>query len=412
MAAESGARPVDGTAARAVGRRALLGAGGLAALAGGGALVLAPGGGAPGPPAPAVRPGDGSAVPFHGPHQAGILTPRQSHVRLTALDLLPGADRPRTADLLRAWSAAAGRLSRGRPDPGDAAPAGDPASLTVTFGFGSTLFDRLGLTADRPPALAPLPAFPGDELDPARGGGDLFVQIAADDPLVVVQALRTVRRLARGTAGTRWLMAGFTGGPGSATPRNLMGQPDGTGNPDPADPAQRSRILLSGPGTPAWLVGGSYAVVRRIRMLLDHWEGLPPEHREQAVGRRVADGAPLTGGTEHTPADLDAARPDGVPVIAANAHIRLAAPASNGGATMLRRSWSYFDGLRPDGAPDAGTLFVAWQNDPRSAFVPVQRHLARTDALSRYVVHESSAVFAVPGGAEPGDWVGRALFAP
>ncbi|MFB8303047.1 Dyp-type peroxidase [Kitasatospora purpeofusca] len=411
MAAESAARPVDGAAAPAVGRRRLLGAGGLAALLGGGALVLNSGG-APAPAVPALRPGRGTSVPFHGAHQAGILTPRQSCAQLLALDLLPDADRRRTADLLRAWSAAAERLSRGRPDPGDAAPPGDPASLTVTFGFGSTLFDRLGLTAVRPPALAPLPAFPGDELDPARGGGDLFVQIAADDPLVVVQALRTVRRLARGTAGTRWLMAGFTRAPGPATHRNLMGQLDGTGNPDLADPAQRSRILLSGPDAPAWLAGGSYAVVRRIRMLLEHWEGLPLEHREQAVGRRVADGAPLTGGTEFTPADLDAARPDGVPVIAANAHVRLAAPASNGGATMLRRSWSYFDGLRQDGTPDAGTLFVAWQNDPRSAFVPVQRRPARTDALARYVVHESSAVFAVPGGAEPGDWVGRALLAP
>ncbi|MFF2043553.1 Dyp-type peroxidase [Kitasatospora sp. NPDC058170] len=179
-----------------------------------------------------------------------------------------------------------------------------------------------------------------------------------------------------------------------------------------ADPVQRARIVVTAPDAPGWLAGGSYVVVRRIRMLLDHWDTLPLDHREQAVGRRVADGAPLTGGTEHTPADLGAARPDGVPVIAANAHIRLAAPASNDGATMLRPSWSYYDGLRPDGTPDAGTLFTAWQADPRTGFVPVQRRLARTDGLGRYVVHEASALFAVPGGVEPGDWVGRGLLAP
>ncbi|WP_420081533.1 hypothetical protein ACN6AT_30570 [Streptomyces sp. JL4002] len=103
-----------------------------------------------------------------------------------------------------------------------------------------------------------------------------------------------------------------------------------------------------------------------------------------------------------TPADLAATRPDGVPVIAANAHIRLAAPASNGGASMLRRSWSYRDGLRSDGAADAGLLFTAWQPDPRTGFVPVQHRPSRGDALSRYLVHEASALFVMPGGSRPG----------
>ncbi|MFC6512582.1 Dyp-type peroxidase [Streptomyces goshikiensis] len=412
------------------GRRAVLGAGGLAALAAGAAVLTT---------ADARTPGDdreaaaGGAVAFHGPHQAGILTRRQSHAHLAALDLAApavapgagagagtGAGRAGAAALLRTWSAAAARMTRGEPpvdggaDTGVALGAG-PAALTVTFGLGPGFFDRAGLTAARPEALAPLPAFPDDELDPARGGGDLFVQVAADDPFVAVHALRTLQRLARGAASTRWVMSGFTRSAGG-THRNHMGQLDGTANPAPAtDPAQRARILVtgsgsgSGSGVPGWLEGGSYVVVRRIRMLLDHWEGLPAQHREQAVGRRVADGAPLTGGAERTPADLDAARPDGVPVIAANAHIRLAAPRSNAGATMLRRGWSYYDGLRPDGTPDAGLLFVAWQADPRTGFIPVQHRLARGDALARYVVHEASALFVVPRGAAEGEYVGQAL---
>ncbi|MFJ4338306.1 hypothetical protein [Streptomyces sp. NPDC088915] len=98
-----------------------------------------------------------------------------------------------------------------------------------------------------------------------------------------------------------------------------------------------------------------------------------------------------------------------MPVVAANAHVRLAATAVHGDAPVFRRGWSYHDGIRPDGTPDAGLLFTAWQQDPRTAFVPVQRRLARGDALSRYLVHEASAVFAVPGGVRPGGFVAQAL---
>ncbi|MFG2292329.1 Dyp-type peroxidase [Streptomyces sp. NPDC048603] len=388
-------------------RRMLFGAGGAAALAAGGAATAA-----------ALRDGGDRAaapdpvVPFHGPHQAGILTPRQQHVRLAAFDLGTRTDRGRAAALLIRWTTAAGHLTRGEALPPELEPPGSraaetgvlagsgPARLTLTFGLGHAFFDRTGLTAARPEALAALPAFPEDRLDPARGDGDLLVQIGADDPFVTAHVLRTLQRLARGEAALRWTMTGFTAADGR---RNLMGQVDGTNNPD------ARRALLSGPGVPAWLAGGSYVVIRRIRMLLDHWDTLPPTHREQALGRRTADGAPLTGGTEHTPVDLAAVRPDGVPVIATNAHIRLAAPASNNGATLVRRSWSYHDGPRADGTPDAGLLFTAWQPDPRTGFVPVQHRLSRGDALSRYLVHEASALFAVPGGISPGGYVAQAL---
>ncbi|WP_328297381.1 iron uptake transporter deferrochelatase/peroxidase subunit [Streptomyces sp. NBC_00435] len=412
----------DPTGRRLLGRRALLGAGGLGVIGAGvgaGAAVLATA------PTDATRPARSRSIPFHGTHQAGILDPRQVHARLAAFDFGARTDRGRAAALLLRWSSAAERLTRGEPVGEELSPPGSratdtgpalgsgPASLTLTFGLGPTFFDRVGMAAARPGALAQLPDFPDDELDPARGGGDLFVQIAADDPLVTVHALRTLQRLAQGEAKVRWTMAGFTsspeGTPAGGTHRNLMGHLDGTANPDPADPDRLARIVVSDPAAPAWLTGGSYLVVRRIRMLLDHWDTLPPAHRDQAVGRRASDGAPLSGGAEHTPADLAASRPDGVPVIATNAHIRLAAPATTGGATMLRRGWSYHDGLRPDGTPDAGMLFLAWQADPRTGFVPVQHRLARGDALARYTVHEASALFVAPGGAAPGQYVGQAL---
>ena len=155
--------------------------------------------------------------------------------------------------------------------------------------------------------------------------------------------------------------------------------------------------------------GGSYAVVRRIRMLLDDWDRLPRHRQERVIGRRKDTGAPLSGGGEATRPDLSAAGPDGTLAIAGDAHVRVSAPESNGGATMLRRSFSYDDGLRPDGAPDAGLLFVAWQADPTAGFVHVQRKLDGADGLTRFIRHESSAVFAVPGGAAPGGSVARSL---
>lgn len=395
-----------------------LGAGGATWLTGRGDGTNGPGGGPVGEPA--LSSVGTAAVPFHGPHQPGITTPLPAHGQLIAFDLAPGADRRQAAALLRRWSQEARRLMAGEPaeeDTGIALDAG-PSSLTVTFGFGHDFFDTVGLPEARPRALRPLPDFSADALVPEQSGGELWIQLGADDALVAFAAQRALRRAAGDTVRLRWQMTGFNRTPGAtARPmsmRNLMGQVDGTNNPRPEDPDFEQRIFVPtvGEGTdndPAWMAGGSYAVVRRIRMLLDAWEEEPRETQERIIGRRKSDGAPLSGGEETTPVDLEARAEDGSPVIAANAHVRVSAPESNGGAAMLRRSFSYHDGYRDDGAPDAGLLFVCWQADPHRAFVPVQRKLDRGDALSRFIRHESSALFAVPGGAEPGGYVGQAL---
>ncbi|GLF95772.1 iron uptake transporter deferrochelatase/peroxidase subunit [Streptomyces yaizuensis] len=406
-----------------VSRRRLLrtagaaGAGGLALGAAGGAVAAAAGG----DPAPTALASVGAtAVAFHGPHQPGITTPLQAHGHLAAFDLAPGAGRKEAAGLMRRWSALATELMAGEPagtgDTGVALDAG-PSSLTLTFGFGHGFFDRTGLTDRRPGGLDPLPLFSADRLDPRRSNGDLWVQIGADDGLVAFHALRAVQRAAGDAARVRWQMTGFNRSPGATarpmTTRNLMGQVDGTNNPRPSDPDFTRRIFVppaASPGAPdAWLAGGSYAVVRRIRMLLDDWEGLDPREQERVIGRRRADGAPLTGGTETTPLDLHRLGPDGLPVIPANAHARISAPEQNSGAAMLRRPFSYHDGIGPDGTPDAGLLFVCWQADPLRGFVPVQRKLDRGDALSPFVRHEASGLFAVPGGAGRGEYVGQRL---
>ncbi|MFE2179924.1 iron uptake transporter deferrochelatase/peroxidase subunit [Streptomyces sp. NPDC059455] len=400
-----------------ISRRRLLGSAGAAGAAG---LVA---GGAAGAyaseatreaPAPLSSLG-ATAVPFHGRRQAGITTPLQAHGHLLAFDLAPGANRKAAAALLRRWSRTAKELMAGEAPPDDTGIALDagPSSLTVTFGFGRTFFGKAGVEDRLPEALAPLPDFVSDALDPKRSDGDLWIQIAANDALVAFHALRALQRETADTARPRWQMNGFNRSPGATgrpmTTRNLMGQIDGTNNPKPADDDFERRIFVPERGEPAWMAGGSYAVVRRVRMLLDSWDHLSLERQEKVVGRRKSDGAPLSGGTESTPVQLDKVDKNGALAIAGAAHVRVAAPASNQGAAMLRRPFSYHDGFRDDGAPDAGLLFIAWQADPMKGFVPVQRKLDLGDDLSRFLRHEASALFAVPPGCAPGEYVGQAL---
>ncbi|MFF5423482.1 MULTISPECIES: iron uptake transporter deferrochelatase/peroxidase subunit [unclassified Streptomyces] len=408
---------------RLLGTVGAAGAAGLAIGAAGGAGVSAAvsdggSGGASGPGgAPALSTVGATEVMFHGKHQPGITTPSQARGHLVAFDLAPGAGRKEAAALLRRWSATAKALMAGEAPAGDTGVALDagPSSLTVTFGFGRTFFDRTGLTARRPAELDPLPAFSSDALDPRRSEGDLWVQIGADDALVAFHALRALQKDAGDAARVRWQMNGFNRSAGATakpmTARNLMGQIDGTGNPKPDEPDFDRRIFVpaGAPGGQEWMASGSYAVVRRIRMLLDDWEKLSLEKQEKVIGRRKSDGAPLSGGTETTELDLNKLGPDGRPVIPDNAHARISAPEQNGGAAMLRRPFSFHDGIAPDGIPDAGLLFVCWQADPLRGFVPVQRKLDRGDALSPFIRHESSGLYAVPGGAAEGEYVGQRL---
>ncbi|MEU6590900.1 iron uptake transporter deferrochelatase/peroxidase subunit [Streptomyces sp. NPDC046881] len=405
--------PVPGTGG--ISRRALLGTAGATGLvlgAAGGAVGYAA---APAGATPLTSVGSDRAM-FHGKHQPGITEGLQARGHLVAFDLAPGAGRKEAAALLRRWSATAERLMAGEDAPhGDTGVARDagPSSLTVTFGFGHGFFGRTGLEKQRPAALDPLPAFSSDQLDTSRSDGDLWVQIGANDALVAFHALRAIQKDAGSAARVRWQMNGFNRSPGATahpmTARNLMGQVDGTRNPKPADADFDRQIFVPASGAPAWMANGSYAVVRRIRMLLDDWEKLSLAAQEQVIGRRKADGAPLSGGDETTPMDLEKTDAHGDYVVPRNAHARITRPDQNGGAAMLRRPFSYHDGIDADGTPDAGLLFVCWQADPLRGFVPVQRKLDRGDALSKYIRHEASGLFAVPGGAAKGEYVGQRL---
>ncbi|MDN0199385.1 iron uptake transporter deferrochelatase/peroxidase subunit [Streptomyces sp. S.PNR 29] len=398
-------------------RRRLLGTAGATGLvlgAAGGAVGYAA---APSEATPLASVGADREM-FHGKHQPGITTALQARGHLAAFDLAAGAGRKEAAALLRRWSETARRLMAGEAaahDDTDVARDAGPSSLTITFGFGHSFFTRTGLEKQRPVSLDPLPDFSSDHLDKSRSNGDLWVQIGANDALVAFHALRAIQKDAGSAARIRWQMNGFNRSPGATahpmTARNLMGQMDGTRNPKPTDGDFDKRIFVpeSGGNDPSWMANGSYAVVRRIRMLLDPWEKLSLKEQENVIGRRKSDGAPLSGGTETTEMDLEKTDKAGNLVVPINAHARITRPDQNGGAAMLRRPFSYHDGFDGDGVPDAGLLFICWQADPLRGFVPVQRKLDRGDALSPFIRHEASGLFAVPGGAAEGEYVGQKL---
>ena len=370
--------------------------------------------------------------PFYGVHQAGIATAAQERIQFAAFDVLT-SKRDELQALLRSWTSAAALMTTGKPV-GD--PAGDPnappidtgealelgpARLTLTFGFGPSLFggpgpDRFGLAALRPAALADLPPFAHDELDPAISGGDLCVQACAEDPQVAFHAIRDLARIGRGTVAIRWAQLGFgrtsSTTAAQATPRNLLGFLDGTNNVHGDDqPTMDANIWVAAGDDPSWMRAGTYLVIRRIRMRIEAWDRDSRGDQEATIGRHKVSGAPLGGTNEHDIVDLRGLGSDGKPVIPVGAHIRLAAPATNGGIRILRRGYSFTDGVDPVTAGlEAGLFFLAYMRDPRRQFVPIQTRLAANDALNEYIEHTSSAIFAVPPGVEQGGYVGGTLF--
>ncbi len=420
---------------RGVSRRGLLGfAGAGAAL---GAFGFA-GGRATADPAPAPDPGGSAPVdsyPFYGQHQGGIVTPAQDRLHFAAFDVT-STSRDDLVALLTAWTAAAAQLTAGQLVGGEAtsydAPPSDtgesiglpPSRLTITFGFGPSLFrdargkDRFGLAARQPAALARLPHFPADNLDPARSDGDLCVQACADDPQVAVHAVRNLSRIAFGTAALRWSQLGFgrtsSTSTSQATPRNLFGFKDGTANLKAEDAAALEQHLWVGAQDDAkapWLAGGSYLVARRITMTIETWDRTSLREQESLIGRDRREGAPLSGGTEFSEPDFAITGREGTPLMAMNSHVRLAHPTQNGGVQMLRRGYNFTDGNDDLGRLDAGLFFLAYVRDPRTHYIPMQTRMSRQDGLMEYLQHRGSALFAVPPGATQGEHIGQALFA-
>jgi deferrochelatase/peroxidase EfeB len=410
---------------------ALLGAGGLGAL--GGAAAEAAGATPAAQSAHTVEQHSEQAqlatgIPFDAPHQAGILTPAPAQASFVALDAIV-PERLALQDALQALSARARALSAGGPyprlevddppaDSGVLGPINAPDGLTVTIAFGASLFDdRYGLAGKRPRRLTEMPNFSNDALDPTRSNGDVLLQICATHRDTVVHTLRELLRSVRGALQVRWSIDGFSSARRGPTPhnspRNLFAFRDGTANPAVDDAALMDRLVWvqSGAGEPAWATGGTYQVLRTIRMHVEFWDRVGLTEQQNMIGRVRDTGAPL-GGTdefEDPRYDLD---PQGkrIPL---EAHIRLANPRTEQTADqrILRRGFNYQRGFDTAGQLDQGLVFVAFNQDIARQFATIQKRLAEEPMIDYITPVGGGYFFAPPGARGSTDWVGSGLFA-
>lgn len=366
--------------------------------------------------------------PFHGQHQAGILTPQQASMMIVAFDVL-ASDKD---DLKRLFTLLTDRiafLTTGGPAPetpnprmpptdsGILGPYIAPDNLTITVSVGHALFDeRFGLSALAPKKLQPMTRFPNDSLDAALCHGDLLLQICANTQDTVIHALRDIIKHSPDLLSVRWKREGFISdhaarSKGKETPVNLLGFKDGTANPDSSDAKLMSDIVwvTDGQGEPAWAVGGSYQAVRIIQFHVESWDRTPLKEQQTIFGRDKHSGAPLGMKNEHDAPDY-ASDPSG-DVIAMDSHIRLANPRTpeTQSSLMMRRGYSYSLGVSNSGQLDMGLLFVCYQHDLEKGFLTVQKRL-NGEALEEYVKPIGGGYFfALPGVKAKSGYLAQSL---
>jgi deferrochelatase/peroxidase EfeB len=354
-------------------------------------------------------------------------------MHFAAFDLRADVTREDLIELLQDWTYAASRMVMGLDvsakgafdggpylppdDTGEAAGLG-PSGLTITFGFGQSLFrtedgtDRFGLAAQAPPDFGKLPKMLNDFIEPARSGGDLCIQACANDPQVAVHAIRNLTRIGFGRSRLRWSQLGFgrtsSTSTSQATPRNLFGQKDGTNNLKAEEPEKLDQHVWIDSG-PEWTHGGSYLVARKIAMTIEVWDGVRLEEQDRVLGRAKGTGAPLSGGDEFTAPDFAATGDHGKPLIDERSHVARTHPDNNDGIHMLRRGYNYVDGNDQTGRLAAGLFFIAYLKSP-DRFAQVHKNMARDDMFVEYLKTQSTAVFLVPPGIAEGGYVGQALF--
>lgn len=439
VATDSGAD--EDKAAHHVSRRAAFGFAGAGLAAG--ALAGAAGGyAAGGEDAPADKILD--TYPFRGKHQAGILTPAQDNMFCAAFDVTT-TDPEELKQLLSDWTVAAqqmtaGELIGGEPSENKQAVPRDsgeawgykPNGLTITFGFGRSLFvdsdgkDRFGIAKKMPKILSEgMPKFANENIRSADSDGDLLVQACSNDAQVCAHAIRNLNRIAMGTAKMRWSQTGYgrtsSTSVAQETPRNLFGFKDGTNNIKSEDgDAKLNEHLWVQKGDDSgadWMAGGTYFVVRKIHMFAEMWDNLRLIEQEQTFGRDKRYGAPLnvtaptSGKDEFKPIDFKAKNKEGELEVPADSHIAIVNPEQNKGRWMLRRGYNYTEGSDALGRLSAGLFFIAFVRDPRTNFYPILDKMTQKDALSEYLQHQARALFAIPAGIGQSDtMVGQALF--
>jgi len=404
-------------------RRGMLAAGGAALLgaAGGFALGTARADGAVSAATPTAEatvpttatpaPSGGSpTIPFYGMHQAGVETEPALLQTFVGLNLREPT-RDSLEAVLRLVTDDAARLTGGEPALGDTEPelAGHPDRLTVTLGLGRPLFERVGLKDRIPAQLPELPGFRTDAFEDPWSQTDLLLQVGSDNAVTLAHTIRMLTKDLSTLTSVAWTQPGFRSPrpavPGGSTTRNLMGQVDGTVNPQPGEFAD---VVWIDDGT-EWYSGGTILVLRRIRMLMDTWEILDRTTQETVIGRHLDTGAPLGGTSESDPVPFDATDELGLPVIPQDAHIRVA-HATTPEETILRRPYSYDNGMR-NGTNDVGLIFAAYTRDPRTSFIPMQERISASDAFNQWNTTIGSSAYVMPGGVAEGGYLAEDLLA-
>ncbi len=350
---------------------------------------------------------------FFGPHQMGIELPIQSVTNFVTLDLKSTTDLAAMKRWMLLLTDDIQRLAKGEPvlaDPNPELSIG-AAGFSAYVGFGYSLFEKLNLQNELPRGFIELPSFKMDKFQEEFVGGDVLIHVAADDPIVLSHATRSLIRDSMPFATLRSMQAGFAHSPGmvseGVTHRNLMGQIDGTANPK-LNTSDFDDVVWIQDG-PQWIQGGTLLVYRRIEMNLDTWDQLGAPAKEEVIGRKLSNGAPLTGEKESDIPDLDARHANGLKVIPEFAHIRRAAPDAPG-ERIFRRPFSYELPATQAGSANVGLIWTAYQRDIEKQFLPIQRRLEQLDLLNNWTTPIGSAVFAIPRGVAPGEVIGQGLF--
>ncbi|MFM1818957.1 MAG: hypothetical protein RIS61_555 [Actinomycetota bacterium] len=338
--------------------------------------------------------------PFFGIHQSGIATQPQEHATFAAFDLLADTNIDDLGRLFRVWTTDSARLTQGKQAlvDNEGTLATGYSNLTITFGFGRKVLEMSGKAQ-----IEPLPSFKVDRLESQWSDGDLLIQVCGNDQVKIHHALRELTTDAKPFAKLKWRQTGFLPSvdlDSSQTPRNLMGQKDGTANFQPNSSEFENAVWQ----TKENLVGATTMVIRRIQMNLDAWEKLSPDLKEKVIGRKLESGAPLSGGEEFSTADFEKTDHHGL-VIPGDAHIRRARTDE---FKIHRRSYNYQTESSENGLFDQGLIFVSYQKDLEQ-FVRIQQRLDALDSLNTWTTPIGSAVFLIPPGCEDGGWIGQTL---
>ncbi|HZX06219.1 iron uptake transporter deferrochelatase/peroxidase subunit [Kribbella sp.] len=366
-----------------------------------------------------------TSYPFEGQHQRGIVEPAQQASVFVAFTVT-ASDRGRLQQLLKTLTSTIRYLTTGQARPADSMVSTAyengvlgseivPDGLTVTVSVGAGLFDgRFGLGPVKPARLRAMDEFPNDALDRSVCDGDLLLQICAHHRDTVLHALRMLTRATRADLQVRWRKEGFTSPPRPAgTPRNLLGFKDGTANKEVLDDAKLTDQIVwtkGGGHEPAWVDGGSYHVVRLIRMFVEFWDRVSVLEQQRMIGRDRHSGAPLTGAEEFDVPNYGK-DPYGN-VVPATAHIRLANPHDGtvDDQRMLRRSYNYSEGTDPNGQLDMGLVFACFNQDLERQFVTVQKRLVDEPLVDYISPYGGGYFFALPGVRDDSGWLGQGMF--